>query len=74
MSDVTELWALVAKGDTEGYHLDLMARAGKACRNTPVLVEAVEYLLTKHALAGLLRPLVMTLARTISADVHARIG
>ena len=81
MDDVAELWRLVdecperipfAEGDRDGYHLDLLARAGKACRATPVLVEAVEYLLTSHALSGLLRPLVMTLARAIADGVRAR--
>ena len=67
-NDVEEFWSFFrnapesiphAPEDVDGYHTDLICRAGKQILNNPVLVEAINFLMTGHPLAGMLRPVVM---------------
>lgn len=60
-ADIRELWGLVdaapervpfVEGDRDGYHLDLLVRAGKRVRTLPEVVEAVEYLTHCPASSG----------------------
>lgn len=79
--DVAEFWDMVRRApsgiphapeDRDGHNADLLCRAGKICLESEVLLEAVNFLLAGHPLSGLVRPVVMTLARVIDASVRER--
>ena len=80
--DLNEIWDLVDRaptslpfeeGDNDGYYLDLLIRAGKKMRQIPEIVEAINYLLTKHSFSGLIRPIVMMITRSINSAVSLRL-
>lgn len=80
--DLNEIWDLVDRapdalpfkeGDGDGYYLDLLVRAGKKMRQIPEIVEAINYLLAKHAFSGLVRPVVMMITRSINSAVSERL-
>lgn len=63
-----------AKGDEHGYHMDLLCRAGKEVLANPTLKEVINYLLAKHSMSGMLRPIIMTVARMLDAAVSAQMS
>lgn len=78
--DLEEFWSLIDRspkgvafreGDEDGYHMDLLCRAGREVRTNPVLEETVNYLLTKHSMSGLLRPIVMTVSRMLFEAIQS---
>ena len=82
-ADLEEFWGFIrnapdciphAPDDVEGGHLDLMCRAGKVILGNAVLVEAIEFLLRDHAFAGMLRPVVMIVARVLDKTMQARLA
>lgn len=79
--DLEEFWGLIrnapdgiphAPDDVEGFQLDLMCRAGKVILDNAVLVQAIECLLRDHAFAGMLRPVVMIVARVLDKTMQTR--
>ena len=62
------------EGDEHGYHMDLLCRAGKEVIANPTLKEVIDYLLAKHTMSGILRPIVMTVARMLDAAVRAQMS
>ena len=82
-ADLEELWGFIrnapdqfphSSDDVEGVHLDLLCRAGKVILGNAVLVEATEFLLRDHAFAGMLRPVVMIVARVLDKTMQARLA
>ena len=77
--DLNEFWSFLhnapetisyTAGDADGYHMDLICKAGKQILNNPVLVETINFLMTGHSLSGMLRPIVMMVARFIDSSVQ----
>lgn len=79
--DLREFWGFFdrapggipyVEGDEHGYHMDLLCRAGKEVLANPTLKEVINYILSKHTMSGILRPIVMTVARMLDAAVRAQ--
>jgi hypothetical protein len=78
-NDIEELWRLIERApcrilyrpdDAEGYHMDLLCRSGKEILKNDILKETIEFLLCKHPLSGILRPVIMTVARFIDGSIQ----
>jgi len=76
---VKQIWSYIdespdslenAKDDEHRYTMDLLLRAGKIVRNSPVLTEAIEYILVQHNLGCMLRPIVMMLVSALRDELR----
>ena len=83
MEDVEEIWDLIdrapagvpfCEGDREGYHLDLLVRAGKKMAAIDEIKKATCFLLVEHPFAGMIRPVVMLITRAVHEQVSKRVA
>ena len=79
--DMMEFWKMLEQcpssvpfrdGDEEGRTLNLSCRAAKELLKNTVLREALDFFLDRHPLSMFLRPLVMTMTRTLYNEARAR--